>query len=147
MAHGGRVSSEREFRSGRAVGAARRPTGPVISLVIVAGSALLLTSAAIHLHLWADGYRYKATIGPLFFAQGVAGVLLSLAIALVRRVSVAVLGALFAAGTIAALLVSVHVGPIRLQIRHERTVGEDNRRHRSSCRGRAPPRRRPRRDG
>jgi hypothetical protein len=110
MAHGGRVSSEREFRSGRAVGAARRPTGPVVSLVIVAGSALLLASAAIHLHLWADGYRYKATIGPLFFAQGVAGVLLSLAIALVRRVSVAVLGALFAAGTIAALLVSVHTG-------------------------------------
>jgi hypothetical protein len=82
----------------------------VVSLVIVAGSALLLASAAIHLHLWADGYRYKATIGPLFFAQGVAGVLLSLAIALVRRVSVAVLGALFAAGTIAALLVSVHTG-------------------------------------
>jgi hypothetical protein len=82
----------------------------VVSLVIIAGAALLVTSAAIHLHLWANGYRYKTTIGPLFFAQGVLGVLLSLAIALVRRVSVAVIGALFAAGTIAALLVSVHVG-------------------------------------
>jgi len=82
----------------------------VVSLVIIAGAALLVTSAAIHLHLWANGYRYKTTIGPLFFAQGVLGVLLSLAIALVRRVSVAVIGALFAAGTIAALLMSVHVG-------------------------------------
>ena len=82
----------------------------MVSLVIIAGAALLVTSAAIHLHLWANGYRYKTTIGPLFFAQGVLGVLLSLAIALVRRVSVAVIGALFAEGTIAALLMSVHVG-------------------------------------
>lgn len=104
------MSSDHDVRTGRAVGAGRRPTGPVVSLVIIAGAALLVTSAAIHLHLWANGYRYKTTIGPLFFAQGVLGVLLSLAIALVRRVSVAVIGALFAAGTIAALLVSVHVG-------------------------------------
>lgn len=104
------MSSDHDVRTGRAVGAGRRPTGPVVSLVIIAGAALLVTSAAIHLHLWANGYRYKTTIGPLFFAQGVLGVLLSLAIALVRRVSVAVIGALFAAGTIAALLMSVHVG-------------------------------------
>ncbi len=82
----------------------------MVSLVIVLGAALLLTSAAIHLHLWANGYRYKSTIGPLFFAQGAVGILLSVVIALVRRVFVAVLGALFALGTIAALLVSVHVG-------------------------------------
>jgi len=110
MTRGGTVSSDHDVRTGRAVGAGRRPTGPVVSLVIIAGAALLVTSAAIHLHLWANGYRYKTTIGPLFFAQGVLGVLLSLAIALVRRVSVAVIGALFAAGTIAALLMSVHVG-------------------------------------
>ena len=110
MTRGGSVSSDRDVHTGRAVGAGRRPTGPVVSLVIVAGAALLLTSAAIHLHLWANGYRYRATIGPLFFAQGVLGILLALAIALIRRVSVAVLGALFAAGTIAGLLVSVHVG-------------------------------------
>ena len=110
MTRGGTVCSDHDVRTGRAVGAGRRPTGPVVSLVIIAGAALLVTSAAIHLHLWANGYRYKTTIGPLFFAQGVLGVLLSLAIALVRRVSVAVIGALFAAGTIAALLVSVHVG-------------------------------------
>ncbi len=104
------MTSDRDVRTGRAVGAARRPTGPVVSLVIVVGAALLITSAAIHLHLWANGYRYTPTIGPLFFAQGVLGVMLSLAIALIRRVSVAVIGALFAAGTIAALLVSVHGG-------------------------------------
>jgi len=104
------VSFDREVRTGRAVGAGRRPTGPVVSFVIIVGAALLLTSAAIHLHLWANGYRYKATIGPLFFAQGCAAILLSVLIALIRRVFVTVLGALFNAGTIAALLVSVHVG-------------------------------------
>ncbi|MGD0982471.1 MAG: hypothetical protein ABSA65_01480 [Acidimicrobiales bacterium] len=110
MTRGSSVSFDREVRTGRAVGAGRRPTGPIASIVIIAGAALLLTSAAIHLNLWANGYRYKATIGPLFFAQGGVGILLSVVIALVRRVFVAVLGALFDAGTIAALLVSVHVG-------------------------------------
>lgn len=104
------MSFDREVRTGRAVGAGRRPTGPVVSLVIIVGAALLLTSAAIHLNLWANGYRYKATIGPLFFAQGCVGILLSVLISLIRRIFVTVLGALFDAGTITALLVSVHVG-------------------------------------
>ncbi len=110
MTLGGSLSSDRDVRTGRALGAARRPTGPVVSLVIIVGAALLITSAAIHFHLWANGYRYKATIGPLFFVQGFFGVLLSLAIGLIRRVFVAVLGAVYATGTIAALLVSVHGG-------------------------------------
>ena len=104
------MTADRVFRSGRAVGASRRPTGPVASSVLVIGACLLVASAIIHLHLWAHGYRYVPSIGQLFFAQGVVGILLAIIISLIRRIFVAVLGALFAAGTIAGLLVSVHVG-------------------------------------
>ena len=34
----------------------------------------------MHLYLWADGYRNVATIGPLFLAQGLAGLVLAVAL-------------------------------------------------------------------
>lgn len=105
-----KVTIDRDIRTGRAIGAGRRPTGPVASFVLIVGAALLVTSAVIHLHLWASGYRYIPTIGPLFFVQGVLGIILTLLIALTRRAFIAVIGALFAAGTLAGLLVSVHIG-------------------------------------
>jgi|SRR5271166_2484187 len=92
------------------VGAGRRPAGLVASLVLVAGATLILVSGIIHLHLWASGYKNIKTIGPLFLVQGIAAIVLFVAISLIRRVFIAVLGALFAAGTIAGLLLSVHVG-------------------------------------
>jgi hypothetical protein len=76
----------------------------------VLGAALLLTSAIIHLHLWADGFRRISTIGQLFFAQGALGILLSILIALIRRIFIALLGALFATGTIIGLLLASHGG-------------------------------------
>jgi protein-S-isoprenylcysteine O-methyltransferase Ste14 len=42
--------------------------------------------------------------------QGVFGILFALLISVIRRVAIALLGVLFAAGTIAGLLVSVHFG-------------------------------------
>ncbi len=92
------------------VGAGRRPAGLVASLVLVGGAALILVSGIIHLHLWATGYKHIPKIGPLFLVQGIAAIILFVAISLIRRVFIAVLGALFAAGTIAGLLVSVHFG-------------------------------------
>ena len=69
-----------------------------------------MVSAAIHLHLWANGYRSITTVGPLFFVQGLLGIFLSLLVALVRRIFVALLGALFGLGTIVALLFASHGG-------------------------------------
>ena len=91
-------------RTGRVIGAGRRPTTPVAAAMLVLGAALLMASAVIHLHLWAAGYRHIGTIGPLFFAQAAFGILLSLLVALVRRIFIALLGALFALGTIVGLL-------------------------------------------
>jgi len=105
-----RVTVDRHARTGALVGAGRRPTGLVASLVCIAGAALLVVSAIIHLHLWASGYRSIKTIGPLFLVQGIFGLLLAISVALIRRVFIAILGALYAAGTGAGLLVAVHVG-------------------------------------
>ncbi len=104
------VTADHRARTGPLVGAGRRPAGLWASTVLVVGAALLVASAVIHLHLWASGYRNIRTIGPLFLVQGVFAIILAVSVALIRRVFIAVLGALYAAGTIAGLLASVHYG-------------------------------------
>jgi hypothetical protein len=78
--------------------------------LLVLGAALIMASAAIHLHLWATGYRHIGTIGPLFFAQGAVGILLAIVIALVRRIFVALVGALFSLASVVGLLLASHGG-------------------------------------
>jgi hypothetical protein len=80
------------------------------SLLCWAGAILLILSAVIHLHLWSTGYKHIPTIGPLFLLQGIAGILLGLAVAVSRHYAIALAGALFAAGTIGGLVLSVEVG-------------------------------------
>ena len=104
------VTADPNTRARSLLGAGHRPAGLVASLVLVAGAALLVVSAIVHLHLWAAGYRNIPTIGPLFLTQGIAGILLGVAVAVIRRVFVAALGALFALGTLAGLLVSANFG-------------------------------------
>ena len=102
------VTVDRHARTGPLLGAGRRSAGLLASLVLIAGAALILVSAIIHLHLWASGYKNIHTIGPLFLVQGVAGIVMAIAVALIRRVFIAVLGAFYAGGTLVGLLVSVH---------------------------------------
>jgi hypothetical protein len=92
-----------------------RPSGSAArraktTLGLVAGSALLASSGAIHLQLWAMGYRSIPTIGPLFLLQGIAGALLALVLLLWRRLLVVVAGAGYMVATISGLLVSVKFG-------------------------------------
>lgn len=79
-----------------------------------ATAGLLATIAGIHLDLWANyGYQHIPTIGVLFLLDGIAGSILALAcLAAPRRVvgPLAAASVLFAAGTLAALVVSVNVG-------------------------------------
>ncbi|WP_137989611.1 hypothetical protein [Streptomyces vilmorinianum] len=77
------------------------------------GAGLTAAMAAIHLHLWDGGYRDLATIGVLFLLNGIGGCLLALAllVAPARHVgAVAALTALFTAGTLAALVLSLTTG-------------------------------------
>jgi hypothetical protein len=84
--------------------------GPVVSVVAWIGAALLVWSSVIHLHLWSQSYHQIPTIGPLFLLQGIAGLVMAVAVAVARRFVVLVGAALFALGTVAGLLISVNVG-------------------------------------
>ena len=75
------------------------------------GALLILVSAIIHVRLWAyGGYQGITVIGPLFLAQGVAGILLAVALGVFRRLGLIVAGAGLLAATAVGLLLSVHVG-------------------------------------
>ena len=80
------------------------------TLTLLAGAALAAASGAIHLHLWADGYRTIPRIGPLFLFQGIAGVVLGLVLAASRRLLAALATAGFVVATIGGFLLSVYVG-------------------------------------
>ena len=78
--------------------------------LFVLGAAAVATSAAVHLHLWLDGYSAIATIGPLFLLQAIGGFVLAIAIVLLRRPSLAVAGAGYLVATMTGFLLSVNVG-------------------------------------
>jgi hypothetical protein len=77
---------------------------------LAAGAGLVATSAGIHLHLWAAGYRHIPTIGSLFLLQGIGGIALALLVVAWRRPIVILAGAGFLAATIGGFLLSLWVG-------------------------------------
>jgi hypothetical protein len=87
-----------------------RPLGWGVSLLAVAGAALLVWSSVIHLQLWSDGYNGIPTIGLLFLAQGIGGIVVALVVAVFRRMVALGAGAVTLAATAVGLLLSVHVG-------------------------------------
>lgn len=84
--------------------------GPAFSAAAVVGAALVEASAAIHLHLWAAGYRDVATIGPLFLVQGIVGVALGLAVIGLRRWALVATGAAYMVASIVGFLLADTVG-------------------------------------
>ena len=91
------------------------PGWPTV-ILRVAGSGLLIGTAAIHLDLYLTGYRAIPTIGWLFLLQVIAGFGLGLAVLVIpRRLVVAsrlaaAAGAGFALATLAGYLLSVWIG-------------------------------------
>jgi hypothetical protein len=75
--------------------AARR----AVNVLALAGAALIIISAIIHLHLWASGYRGIAVIGPLFLAQGVISIPFARILGVFRRLGLLAPGAALMAGT------------------------------------------------
>src|SRR5579864_4689563 len=70
-------------------------------------AALLLVIGVVHLHLWLGGYRYLATIGPLFLLDVVVAGLLAVAVAVRLNVVVALAAASLAGGTLGANVLSL----------------------------------------
>jgi hypothetical protein len=91
-------------------------TGRTVLLVVlrIIGAALLVGMGWIHFYLWqSDGYSTVHIIGPLFLVNAIVGVLLAIAVLFTPTRFLAVvsgLSALFTAGTLGALLLSLTVG-------------------------------------
>jgi hypothetical protein len=81
-----------------------------VTLLAVAGAGLLVWSGVIHLQLWSEGYRTISVIGPLFLVQGIASIVLAVALVAFRRLVLLAAGAALAAGTAAGLLLSAGIG-------------------------------------
>jgi hypothetical protein len=81
-----------------------------VTLLAVAGAALLVWSGVIHLQLWSDGYRDIPVIGPLFGIQGIASIALALSLVVFRRVVLLAAGAVLLAAAAAGLLLSAGIG-------------------------------------
>ncbi len=82
-----------------------------LNLLIWAGAALLAASAVLHFQLWdSEGYRHIPTIGPLFLAQAIVGVVLAIATAIFRRLILVAASAGLAISSIGGLLIAIWFG-------------------------------------
>lgn len=92
---------------------AQRSAGTTLWVLRILGALLLLAIAGIHAYLWQQGYRSIEIIGPSFLAQtviAIGGALLVLIAPLRLLPIAAILGALFAVGSLAGLIISTTVG-------------------------------------
>jgi hypothetical protein len=76
--------------------------------IIVA--AAVLVSGAVHLELWADGFRDIAVIGPLFLLNGVAALVVAGAVLRWRSWPPLLVAVGFGASTLGAFVISATVG-------------------------------------
>ena len=74
------------------------------------GAGFLVWSAVIHLELWSDGYKDISVIGPLFLVQGIACIVLAVAIVAFRWLALIVAGAVAGVATAVGLLLTASVG-------------------------------------
>ena len=81
-----------------------------VNVLALAGAVLIIVSGVIHLHLWAQGYRSISVIGPLFLAQGIAGIVFAVALGVFRWLGLMLAGAGLLAGTAIGLLLSAQIG-------------------------------------
>jgi hypothetical protein len=74
------------------------------------GAAALVVSGLVHLHLWDIAYRHVDTLGPLFVVQGIAALVLAVALVVWPRPLVALAGAGLALGTILGFVKALNGG-------------------------------------
>jgi hypothetical protein len=97
---------------GKGPGPVSTPFGLAATVAYVAGALLVVWSGYIHFHLWDESgsyYRNIATIGPLFLAQAIGGLVVGILLVAVRRVWAAIIGIGYAISTFAAFLLTVNL--------------------------------------
>jgi hypothetical protein len=92
---------------------AREPLWSNTTVVLVVAAALLVSSAALHLHLWLAGYRAIPTVGPLFLVQGIATPVAAVLVLLTRCLVAVAVALATMAGTVAGFLLADTVGLFR----------------------------------
>lgn len=93
----------------RAVLLARSSDIPT-TVMMAATAALVVTSGAVHLHLWDIAYRHVATLGPLFLVQGFASIALGLGLIVLRHTFLALAALVLMLGTLLGFVLVVTVG-------------------------------------
>jgi hypothetical protein len=88
----------------------QRPSFLAALVLRLVCAGLLIWVAAVHLHLWTEGYRDIPTVGPLFLADAVAGFLFAAVLLAWPRPLAGLLGAGFMASTLGGLIVSLNFG-------------------------------------
>jgi hypothetical protein len=88
---------------------------PVVSsagtwVAVFVAAVLMVTSAAIHIHLWQIAYRHVATLGPLFLVQAVAALVGAVVLAVLRWNVVAIGCIALMLGTVVGFLLADTVG-------------------------------------
>lgn len=78
--------------------------------LVLIGSALVIATAGIHLHLWLAGYRHVPRLGVAFLAQAVTGLIAGPLIALTRHLLLVAGGAVYMGASAVALVLSATVG-------------------------------------
>jgi len=73
-------------------------------------AALIVATAAIHLHLYLVGYRHVRTLGVLFILQAISGFVLGPVLDVGRHLFTVVVGALYMASSAGGLVLSATVG-------------------------------------
>jgi hypothetical protein len=83
-----------------------------VVILILGGAALTVLSGIIHLRLWGEtnGYRQLPTIGPLFLAQGIAGIVMGIVVAVTRWLVAVLAAAGMLIATIGGLLIAIEHG-------------------------------------
>lgn len=97
---------------GRGTGPVSTRLGLAATVAYVAGALLVVWSGYIHFHLWDESgsyYRHLATIGPLFLAQAIGGLVIGILLVAVRRVWAAIIGFGYAVSTFVGFLLTVNL--------------------------------------
>jgi hypothetical protein len=81
----------------------------VVTVLMVIGAATIAWSGYVHLKLWNmdNGFEQLPVVGKMFLYQGIGCLILALAAVILRRLVVAVLGALLMASSIGAVAISI----------------------------------------
>ncbi|HVT68145.1 MAG TPA: hypothetical protein VHF26_10380 [Trebonia sp.] len=81
-----------------------------ILALTAAGAGFLIWSGVIHLELWGDGYKDISVIGPLFLVQGIACIVIAVAVVALRWLVLLLAGVVAGVATAVGLLLTATVG-------------------------------------